>query len=248
MRAVEERLSQVELRVLRLQESVFGDAETTRRWARSLPDTDLTWGTVVGGDAFVREVDRLGGFGPTKTVVEIGPGYGRLLEATSRLGFPFAQWVGLDISRQNVEFLAERFPDRRTRFLVGNVETYPFDSRIDTVVSSLVFKHLQPSFARALSNLRPHLAEDATVIFDLIEAGGDSSVAYLEHDPKARPEATFIRKYTRPEVVSILTETGFELQEFGHVTHQALFTRLLVVARPKKSLSAVSAQPPRTGR
>lgn len=47
-------------------------------WSASRPTETLTWGKLISGDAFVAAAERYGVFAPDHSILEIGPGYGRL--------------------------------------------------------------------------------------------------------------------------------------------------------------------------
>jgi SAM-dependent methyltransferase len=141
-------------------------------------------------------------------------------------GEGFQAYRGIDLSAENVAYLRQRFPQDNVSFAVGDVETVKLDEPADTVISSLTFKHLFPSFQRALHNLAGQLSTGGQVIFDLPPRGDRR---YFEAD-----NATYIREYTREEVKEILASTGFELASFDevhHVPNDLRYTRLLVVAR-----------------
>ena len=59
-------------------------------WEDLPPDPALTWGLKLTGDAFIAKAVAHGLHG---TVLEVGPGYGRLLEAATRLQAPLSQRV-----------------------------------------------------------------------------------------------------------------------------------------------------------
>src|ERR1700723_553092 len=76
--------------------------ETARTRSRESPrDGHLTWGKTLEGDNFIQKVAAYGGFGPDKSVMEVGPGYGRLLKALLRTQMPFKDYLGIDISEKN---------------------------------------------------------------------------------------------------------------------------------------------------
>jgi SAM-dependent methyltransferase len=189
-----------------------------RRWKDAQPDANLTFGRPLSGDAFVEKAARHGAFGAGKTIVEIGPGYGRLLEAAVRAGVEFERWVGIDLSAKNVAYLEGRFGDRAS-FVHADAETVALDRPADTVLSSLTLKHIYPSFETALRNVA---AGAQTVVVDLIE--GDRR--YFQHDG-----ATYIRWYRRDEVEAIFASCGFTVR-FDLVEHDADHHRLLVVGSP----------------
>jgi SAM-dependent methyltransferase len=217
---LQERIDRLEGRLLALEPD--GWDRSRERWLAAQPDSGLTWGRELSGDAFVEHVARLGGFIPDTRILEIGPGYGRVLQACVDRGVQFAGYLGLDISATNVEHLRRRFSDPRVAFAVGDAESALLEERYDLVISSLVLKHLYPTFERALRNCAAQLAPGALVCFDLIE-GSDS---FFEQD-----QVTYIRWYTRAEVQEILARAELELVEFGVVRHNENHERLLVAAR-----------------
>jgi SAM-dependent methyltransferase len=193
------------------------------RWRGSRPAEGLTWGKALSGKPFIDKAEKYGVFSPDRAILEIGPGYGRLLRETVGRGLPFREYVGVDISEQNVEHLRSQFTEPNIRFVLGDVESVRLNTRFDAVVSSLTLKHLYPSFEEALRNVVRHLAPGATLVFDLIE--GDSAGFFPPH------YLIFVRSYSRAELEGILDATGLELVAFDEVEHDPEHTRLLVVAR-----------------
>jgi len=175
---------------------------------------------MLSGDAFIAKVAEYLELGEEKRILEVGPGYGRLLEACLDWGIPFAHYCGIDISADNCEYLRERFPLPNVSFVHSDVETATFDTPWDVVLSSLTFKHLFPSFEPALANLRPHLAPGAGLCIDL-----------LEGQRRGFRGRTYVRRYTRPEIREIIERVGLEHVAFDEVEHDPEWTRLLVVAR-----------------
>ena len=193
------------------------------RWRATAPGPELTWGKELTGDAFVDRAVAHRAFGPDRTVLEVGPGYGRLLRSCLERSVPFHRWVGLDLSAENVQHLSREFPDPRIEFVEGDAESARVDTPIDTVISSLTFKHIYPSFEVALKNLARQLSERGLVLFDLIEG----SRRYFHWD-----EITYVREYSRDDVEDLLARTPLELVGFDTVAHDREHVRLLVVAAP----------------
>jgi SAM-dependent methyltransferase len=207
----------------RLHESHQEAWERSRtRWRGAKPTANLTWDAELSGDAFIDKAERYGAFGAGRAILEVGPGYGRLLASCLERGVEFASYVGIDLSSENVAHLRGRFTDERLRFLEADVESIRLESPVDAIISSLTFKHLFPSFEPALANLAPQLNAGGVVVFDLIE--GDRR--YFEDDA-----VTYIRWYSRPEIERILGVTGLELVAFDEVRHLPEMSRLLVAAR-----------------
>jgi CBS domain-containing protein len=194
------------------------------RWRAVVPNEALTWGKELSGEAFIAKADSYGAFGVDKAILEIGPGYGRLLRECHRRKMPFRKYVAVDISPSNANYLSENFERGDVHVVVGDIETVVLNERFDAVISSLTFKHLYPSFETALRNVEQHLNDGATVIFDLME--GDSEGAF---DPVGG--ISYIRSYPRAEVEEILSRIPLELVAFDEVEHDLEQVRLLVVAR-----------------
>lgn len=190
------------------------------RWRGAAPDANLTWGFEPEGRPFIERAAAHGVFGSGRTVAEIGPGYGRLPAAALELGVEFERWIGVDLSPANVSHLRERFDDPRLSFVEGDAETVRFEQRPDALVSSLTFKHLFPTFEKALTHLATQLNEGAIVAIDVIEG----ERGFFEDDG-----VTWIRWYTRPEVEQIFGRAGFELRAFDEVVHHPELVRLLAV-------------------
>jgi SAM-dependent methyltransferase len=220
-RYLPERLERLETMMLESHEQLHG--RSRQRWSKAEPDADLTMGREMTGDAFIAKAEAHDAFGAGKTVVEVGPGYGRLLDAALRRGVAFERWIGVDLSPRNVEHLQARFAgDSRIAFLTGDAETVDLDGQVDTVVSSLTFKHLYPSFEVALAHLTSRMRDGGSIVIDLIE--GDRR--YFEGDAK-----TYIRWYGRDEVGAIFERCGCEIAAFDEVEHDPDHRRLLAVGK-----------------
>jgi SAM-dependent methyltransferase len=219
--AVDAGLDELTLRLSGPPEELW--QQSRERWRRSSPDASLTWGLEVRGEAFVRRIAALGGFGAEKHLLELGPGYGRLLRACLELELPFRSYLGVDISPQNVAFLESRFGrNPRLTFLCADFERADLVGPFETVFSSLTFKHLYPSFLPALAQLSPGLAPEALVVFDLIE--GHRRTYHAE-------SGTYVRCYKRAEVTHFVKKAGLALVGYDRVEHAPGFVRLLVAAR-----------------
>ena len=222
-------------RLRRLERDGDPRQRSKQRWRKAPPNAGLTWGDEVSGDAAVEMAQRYGVFGPGRTVVEIGPGYGRILRSSLARGVEFERYVGLDLSERNVRYLGEAFDDSRVEIRCGDAETASLGEPVDAVISFLTFKHLYPSFAAALANIEPQLRDDGLVMFDLLEG----SRTYFHRD-----QTTFMRYYTRGEVDEILSGAGLELVAFDRVEHAPGRSRMLVVARkPPRRRSDRAADP-----
>jgi SAM-dependent methyltransferase len=191
------------------------------RWRNAEPQTHLTWGREVTGDNFVLKMDSYGAFGAERSLLEIGPGYGRLLRSMTNRGDPFKRYLGVDLSSRNIAYLKETFADERIEFQQGDMETLELSERFDSIFSSLTFKHLFPSFERLLLNASRSMAVGGMAFFDLIEGAGE----HFENDG-----VTYLRHYTKDEVLEILERVGLKLVNWDEVLHTPQHSRLLVVA------------------
>ena len=135
---------------------------------------------------------------------------------------PFKNYLGVDLSANQVAYLGENFANEKIHFLLGDAESFTPDHQFDSVLSSLTFKHLFPSFKPAADNISRHLKPGARLCIDFIEG----KRRLFEADG-----VTFIRHYTREEITEILQDAGFDEIQFDQVTHTEGFTRLLVLAR-----------------
>lgn len=207
----------------RSQEAMASLTERSRtRWRESEPDSSLTWGTKLSGEDFVTKVDSYGGFGPDKAILEVGPGYGRVLRACLRLRMPFKQYVGLDISKKSTAYLRKTYNNENVTFTQGDAEKTSFDTRFNSVLSSLTFKHFFPSFEKALRNLANYVNPGGMFFFDLIEG----QRRYFQGDG-----LTYVHWYTRGEVREILSRLSLQLVAFDEVQHAHNYLRLFVIAK-----------------
>ena len=163
-------------------------------------------------------------FGGDKVVLEIGPGYGRLLKSIQQKKLKFKNYIGVDISKDVTDYLIKQFSEKNIEFINADAEKVELKTKVDVVISSLTFKHLYPTFEKVILNLNNYVNSGGLYIFDLMEGEGKS----FENDGK-----TYIHKYTQKEVTEILSRCGLELVKFDEVKHDADHTRMLVVAKKK---------------
>lgn len=219
---LENRIQSLETQLHESREEAWERSRT--RWRAAQPNAHLTWDVELTGDAFIDRAEHHGAFGEGRHVVEVGPGYGRLVGTVLARNLPFGSYTGVDLSAENVAHLTEKFPDARVAFVHGDVEEVRFEAPVDAVMSSLTFKHLFPSFEKAVANLASQMAPGALLLFDLIEG----SRRFFEEDG-----VTYIRAYERPEVEAMLVGCGVDLVAFEEVRHHPSLARLLVVGRKR---------------
>lgn len=208
-------------RLRRIEREGAADERSKERWREASPGLGLTWGEQVSGEPAVEAAARHGVFGPERTVLEVGPGYGRILDAALRRKVDFRRYLGLDLSAANVAHLRERFDDPRVEIIQGDAESTALGEEIDSVLSFLTFKHFYPSFAAALGNLGGQLRPGGRIVFDLIEGPRE----YFHRD-----QVTFMREYTREQAVEIVRGAGLQLVAIDRVDHAPGRSRMLVVA------------------
>jgi SAM-dependent methyltransferase len=192
------------------------------RWRAAQPVNHLTWARDLNGDAFVSRMESYDVFNPTASLLEIGPGYGRLLKSIISRQLSFSSYLGVDISPHNIDYLNRTFAALNVEFKQGDIEKTTLAKEFDVVFSSLTFKHLFPTFEAVLANVTRELAPRGWVFFDLIEGSGH----HFENDG-----VTFLRHYPKTEVLEILARCGLQLAAWDEVLHTPEHKRLLVVAR-----------------
>ena len=56
------------------------------RWVLSCPDTELTWGIPISGSHFVKKLNEYGALREDARLLEVGTGYGRILQSLLESG------------------------------------------------------------------------------------------------------------------------------------------------------------------
>jgi SAM-dependent methyltransferase len=220
-------ITKLHQRIDNLERIIFESEEVTlkrskARWLKAEPTKHLTWGKNINGDEFIRKLISYNLFSYEKTILEVGPGYGRLLKSCLSLNVPFNLYCGVDISENNVRHLSRTFAKSNIKFFHGDIETISFENSFDIVLSSLTFKHIYPTFEKTLLNIASFMKPNSYLCFDLIEG----------HKRFFEPDGTtYIRLYTQEEVNEILKATNFSLVAFDYVEHAPEFTRLLVITK-----------------
>lgn len=193
-------------------------------WRLAQPDAIwTTWGIEITGEAFIAKAESYADFDPAKAILEIGPGYGRLLRECLRRELPFRRYVAVDISPANAKHLAQQFGRDDIDVVNDDIETVDLGERFDIVLSSLTLKHLYPSFEAALRNVERQLNPGATLIFDVLEG---EFATFTPADG-----VSYVRGYTREELQAMLSAMSLQFVAFDEVEHAPGQVRLLVVAR-----------------
>jgi 2-polyprenyl-3-methyl-5-hydroxy-6-metoxy-1,4-benzoquinol methylase len=99
------------------------------RWQNVEPDAGLTWGRQdINGDNFIQKVLVYGGFGREKNVLEIGPGWGRLLIALLKQNISFKSYTGVDLSAKNIEYLKRKYRDYSSQCYLKHIYIHAANS------------------------------------------------------------------------------------------------------------------------
>lgn len=131
---------------LGLRRSADADDQSLARWKLTQPHDGLTLGERMSGSTFIEKVLHHSRFGDSTRVLEVGPGYGRLLQAMLENGTRFRSYVGVDISPSNVEYLTRTDGSDRFRFVEGDIESLALTDRFDVAYLSPTFQHFYPTF------------------------------------------------------------------------------------------------------
>lgn len=222
--ALNSQIATIQVQLGEFKEILYGEdllERAKRRWRNSEPENGLTWGKEISGDPFITKLQRYVTFDQSIHILEIGPGYGRMLKSILAMKLDFKKYTGLDISEKNIGFLKKFCSDEAVEFVHGDAESFSTGEKFDLIFSSLTFKHLFPTFETALKNLARCLAPGGIIAFDLIE--GDRRM--FESD-----QVTYLHFYSKKAVMEILEKVPLELVAFDRVEHMPNFVRLLVVA------------------
>ena len=164
-------------------------------------------------------------FKATDSILEIGPGYGRILKTALKRAVPFKHFVGLELSAARVEKLNDEFGSPSITFVVGDADTWRGEELFDVVLCSSTFEHLHPDCQDALRNIRSQLAPGASVFIDFI-GSIPRRVFGVNPTPIAQflgevlgirlkyfeRSGTYIRIYFKKELKAIFEKAGFAVQ------------------------------------
>lgn len=186
------------------------EENSKRRWKGNEPDQGLTWGHVITGDSFWEVASLLT---PLSTepidVLEIGPGYGRLLRWLLERD-RVRSYAGIELSADRVEKLRKDFANSSCEFYAMDADTFELDKAFDLFVCSATFEHLYPSFSKALERVRAHMRPGGDIIFDLLQCDDEirlESGAFGEQPN----DGAFVRVYPLDSLKKLLAEQELEL-------------------------------------
>jgi SAM-dependent methyltransferase len=215
---------------LNRQQSVGLLERSMTRWQNALPDVHLTMGETLSGAPFVEVLAKHYPFSESTRVLEIGPGYGRLLKALLDAGTAFGSYTGLEVSRTSVEYLSRTFGSEKVRFVNGTARDPAIRIPFDVAFASLTFQHFYPTFRGELANLFRQASDRAKVIFDVPERRW--FFPFSEYWSARDGYTSFIRVYSRHDVESTVDAAGGGLECFDRVAMQGVGDlRLVAVCR-----------------
>lgn len=166
-------------------------------------------------------------FAASDRILEIGPGYGRLLKTAIERNIPFSTYTALELSDARVAQLRTEFTLGTVRFVQGDIDSWVGDRPFDVVICSSTFEHLHPDCKRALRNIREQLAATGSVFIDFIRAEA-SAVSFEE-------TGTYIREYSQDEARDVFQKCGYivrtiEACTLGQDAHGQPVNRFVVMA------------------
>jgi SAM-dependent methyltransferase len=214
-------------------------SQARSRWRGDGPDAELTWGSIMTGDSFFDEVEKHFPFTSYTRILEIGPGYGRLLKTLLDRGHPFASFCGVDLSEARVDKLRRQFSDDRIRFEIGDCSQYKLSQSFDIGLCSATFEHLYPSIEQTLVNLRSQIDLNGLLFVDFIMHDENLSLsqAYFEDESIG---GAYIRIYSLPELERLFDQADFTIQTarplvLGTGFQGETIRRMLICARARHS-------------
>ena len=182
------------------------------RWLGDEPDVGLTWGSRRDGVDFVNFICTHTHTEATDTIVEIGPGYGRITKALIRQHVPFGRYVGLELSPARVKKLSRVFSvDRRCEFKQADILSLGELDIGDVALTfgAAVFEHLYPDFGKAIQAIWQFTKPGGILVFDVIRHDDAMLSTYSEF---CTGNTTYFRIYSLTEVVQLLSDNGFILR------------------------------------
>lgn len=188
------------------------------RWKNALPDEHLTLGRTIPGTPFIEMLAKHCSFTESTRVVEIGPGYGRLLRALLESRVSFCSYTGIDLSPTNVAYLTRTFGSAKVSIVNGSARDYLLGFPFDVAYASLTFQHFYPTFQPELQRILGQAAEGAKVVFDVPERRWYHPFA--EYWSKRDGNMSYIRVYSKQEATSLVEAAGGRLEAFDSVAMQ----------------------------
>lgn len=184
-------------------------------------------------------VNCLSSLPPDFHLLDAGCGSGGML-ARVRERFPHATLTGLDLNQRALELTEAR--QTHTRLFQGTVDRLPFaDASFNAVLSLDVIYHRDVDDAAALREMRRVLQTGGALFlnvpaFDFLRGSHDIAI-------------NTARRYTRPQLVNLLTQAGFMIETITYWNMLLLpaiaLVRRLSRARTTGMQSDLASPPPR---
>ncbi len=211
-----------------------------KRWENCHPGPLLTGHWILNGNEYINTIKKYITFSFETTILELGPGYGRLLKSFLRKQFSFKKYIGIDISKKNIDFLKNNFKQENIEFIHSSFVNLNIDSDVDIIFSSLVLKHQYPTFFESLKHIIKFMKKEGILFFDLPLPPRfplESDVNYHTLITKGpvdhvwyQSTQTYEGRYSLGEIQILCKELGLTC-DFDFVVHQQLGTRLLIICR-----------------
>lgn len=212
------------------------------RWRADEPDAGLTWGVHMSGDEFVRVLREHFTLDDNSVIVEIGPGYGRILDSLLKASAPFCRYIGLEISKARVARLRDHYRDSRVEFREADVlGRVALDAVADVTLSSAVFEHLYPDFSRALETVSRFTRSGGLIMIDFIRDDNDVEKSSAWFDKE-----TYMRTYSTRELKDLFEAGGFAITQaqrisFGQDILNREISRTVVIATKTSAQASTHA-------
>lgn len=200
------------------------------RWKQESPDPGLTLGVGLSDGLFVDRLMSMFPFTKDTRILEIGPGYGRIVREVLQRRIPFASYVGVDLSPRNVQFLTTRYGSANVRFVEGEVDKLTAEEPFDLVYASLTFQHFYPDFGRTLAHLRTLMRAGSArrIIFDVPERKWYHPFSmYYEAGKRG---TNFTRVYSKANILRLVEGAGLSLRSVGPINFTQVRSNLLIEA------------------
>jgi SAM-dependent methyltransferase len=226
-------------------------ARSKARWRCSEAEPWLTWGSVMTGDSFIDAITEhvdLAGL-PERKILEVGPGYGRLLATLLRRGHAYRSYTGLELSEDRVRQLGAKYANARTRFVWGDAMSEHVETDCDLFLCAATFEHLYPNFVPTLQNVQRQLAIGAWACVDFVQLDPEMLVSEAWFETKDWGGA-FVRVYARAELERLFSGCGFEIAGIASVSPGRgpggeIINRILMCARNAGAPVATTPSPHR---
>ncbi len=213
-----------------------------KRWENCYPGPLLTDHYIINGDEFISSIEKYVNFSFETSILELGPGYGRLLKSFLDKQLSFKKYVGIDISKNNIDFLKNNFKHKNIEFIHSTFLNATIDSYFDVIYSSLVLKHQFPTFFESLKHIIKFMKKDGILFFDLpippmfpLESDVNChkliTTGPVNYDWFESTQ-TFVGKYSLGEIQVLCKELGLTC-DFDFVNHQSIGRRLLIICRQR---------------